>query len=743
VLLLLSALAPRPAPAQAPPDTLRIVGSTDADAITLERPGAEFRYAFQVEAAGPTGADSLQVFVAPFVSAHGARVTPRWQIAGRPGENAWVPVPGLGSIEVEIVASLPEPGVYSSSVSLVYGGQRRTRPLIVNRTRAAPSLSLVDLGAVRAQLRWFRPVTVRAAVQDTAGQPVWIYPPTLVALARNEGDAARVQAHFDRVEVVDEFGYRQGSSQLMLPAGATRHFRLSIHGLRDPGQYTGTLQLSGSAFRPISQSVTISVRESAWTAGFIVFLGVLLSFLLRTYASTGRPRILRRHRIAGLLADVDALERELGDATEHEREVLARLRQRLDAIYEGTELGTDAQADAQLDEIAPKVGEFFPAWVTARRHVEAAAPPADLREQFLARLRTAGQYLLASPVTQEQTAAATQNLQNLAADVAAAVRTELLERIAAFEAQVAAERQDRASDESLLRVIEAEVEKRIREARGLAEAGDHGRARARFDEARGLYARVLARDLAARVRGEVPAGVAPDDWRTLQAQVAQDLDKVEAAADPEAANAAYGAAFASYLRVLLGAMQRQAEQGALRVGARPDLEDDEKDRLAARFEAIRDQAAEATRRLALRQWTEAAADYRGAAQALAALEKELARKGEQMGVLSRIFAAASATQGTIPPAAGRADAEPVAGRPVRPRASAAELTRRLGIGDLLSNLVILLVAVLLGLQLLWVTNPVWGGGADYLIALLWGLGLHQVSGSAFEGVAGLRDRIAR
>jgi hypothetical protein len=43
-----------------------------------------------------------------------------------------------------------------------------------------------------------------------------------------------------------------------------------------------------------------------------------------------------------------------------------------------------------------------------------------------------------------------------------------------------------------------------------------------------------------------------------------------------------------------------------------------------------------------------------------------------------------------------------------------------------------IVAILLGLKLLWIDNVVWGTCNDCLVAILWGLGLHQVASASFD-----------
>jgi len=59
--------------------------------------------------------------------------------------------------------------------------------------------------------------------------------------------------------------------------------------------------------------------------------------------------------------------------------------------------------------------------------------------------------------------------------------------------------------------------------------------------------------------------------------------------------------------------------------------------------------------------------------------------------------------------------------------------------DSLADAALGAVAVLIGLQILWVPNLAWGGVNDYIIAVLWGLGLHQVGSTSFSGIAGLRS----
>lgn len=69
------------------------------------------------------------------------------------------------------------------------------------------------------------------------------------------------------------------------------------------------------------------------------------------------------------------------------------------------------------------------------------------------------------------------------------------------------------------------------------------------------------------------------------------------------------------------------------------------------------------------------------------------------------------------------------------------LGRQLSLADAFVQIAALLVTVFAGTLLLWGNNLTWGGTSDYAIALLWGLGLHQITGTVFENAADLTKQI--
>jgi hypothetical protein len=67
----------------------------------------------------------------------------------------------------------------------------------------------------------------------------------------------------------------------------------------------------------------------------------------------------------------------------------------------------------------------------------------------------------------------------------------------------------------------------------------------------------------------------------------------------------------------------------------------------------------------------------------------------------------------------------------------ARTARRLNRFDFLASAIALIVATAIGLQALWIDNPIWGGGALYLAAFIWGFAVDQFT---HAGLMAIRPR---
>jgi hypothetical protein len=44
---------------------------------------------------------------------------------------------------------------------------------------------------------------------------------------------------------------------------------------------------------------------------------------------------------------------------------------------------------------------------------------------------------------------------------------------------------------------------------------------------------------------------------------------------------------------------------------------------------------------------------------------------------------------------------------------------------------------------LWISSETWGGLDAWIVAVLWGFGLHQLGNGPFEGLLGLREKLSK
>src|SRR5262249_27878477 len=142
-----------------------------------------------------------------------------------------------------------------------------------------------------------------------------------------------------------------------------------INGL-GPGEYEGTLRLIGKDAQPVEQTFTMQVRESWGWAVVPIAVGVGLSFVIRKWAKSGRPRLIAQRRLAALRNDADRVAQQLN---EDERSVLGALIKRLDRLDDDLAVGVPANADTVLDEIDRKLS-LIPTWATIRRRIAAVEP---------------------------------------------------------------------------------------------------------------------------------------------------------------------------------------------------------------------------------------------------------------------------------------------------------------------------------------------------------------------------------
>jgi hypothetical protein len=524
----------------------KFTGASETEGIKLTSTVAILNQVFQIEATDRAVKD-LRISVAPFTGPNSYQVETSWTVNDQPGETK-LSIPALATAHLKITAGLPIEGLYQSVISLIYDNKRWPIPITITRTRPAPTIDIPPLESIRtSSCFWAEDVSLRMTLQETAGQELTLSKPALVSLLSLQADKNKAQARYKSFTVSDA-KTQPLADQFVLKPREIKSLLLTVHGLEGTGEFSGTMSVSGPEVSAIARSVTIYKKQGALVATLAIFLGVLVSYLLRFYLKSVRPRMIRERRLALVLSELEDMGRATGDATPDEQETLQDLRRKLNEAYEDLQMMTDADAETAINEVDRKL-DLFPKWVSARRAVEALQPE-HLRPPFRAKLLAVKTFMLKTRTTVEEGKAIETALDAIPNEVIAASKNDLTARLESFSKEVNQKRND-TSSANVRHGLAQSVDPKIREAQKCLQNDDVARARAEYDIARLTYARLSADDLAASLPGVSPWGFTDPEWNKLKGDIMAAVDGVRLAKNAEAATDAYEAAYVRYLRELV------------------------------------------------------------------------------------------------------------------------------------------------------------------------------------------------
>lgn len=732
-LLLLARLGPALAEGTSEPaePQLEIVGAQN-HRIEMQAPGHFFKRQITIEATS-TEIKDARVSVADLALAGSPPVHPSWTVDGKPGSQPFS-VPALGEVRLEITADLPTAGTYTSAITLVYGGKRRTTDLSVVRTRPALPVQITGLDKVESTSG---DVWMWLSLRSTGDRKVSVHAPELSALAQEQADKSRVQARFDRMEARDESEQPVGKTFDLAP-GEARRLKLLFLKLEDAGSYLGKIYLAADDMQTVEGDFTVQVKRSFWMAAGLILLGVVLSYLLRLYAAGIRPRLILRRRLLSLLDKLSAIEQDLpGGPTDDERRLLTLLRRFLQARDEDLGLGLSADTESVLTTFERKLTVLPRAFTLGRRVT--VLEPDSLRPPFQQKLRQVATLLEQDSFSQQDETNAATLLTEIENGIPEEVRKKLAEQINKIRDEVKSAAL--ASVGAKLRLTEV-VEPKLQRAEALLNQGDVAAAQTMLREARAADVQILTEDLSQTlIASTLPAGYDPARWQTWKDQVQEKIEQTRREADPDRATDAYRSASVLFLSGISRAWLESVQQRRTALEANPSLSDDQKKDYGSRLNAVIEKLRSAATQAEQLQPEAAARDYATARADFDNLRSELAPRGVQMGTPGAAGSPPEAPKEAPASQAGEGVILPIPPYTAGDRPTVRELSWRLFRSDLLFILVVSLIAVLLGIKLLWAGNPVWGSGNDYLIAVLWGLGLHQISDSGFQGVSALAEKL--
>lgn len=318
---------------------------------------------------------------------------------------------------------------------------------------------------------------------------------------------------------------------------------------------------------------------------------------------------------------------------------------------------------------------------------------------------------------------------------------------------------------------EEQLKSLLREAQDLLNKSKFEEVSTTLEKARIRFVQELAIDLDQRLdavtQRKLPAGFNWTTWEALKKEVKRRLEPALTDGPPAEVIAAYESAYSRYLEAIISALEEKIIQ--LRNRQKAKIEEIEKDlnELKGQLEqATPDKKSDIERdikKLEDRKTDRTQADTQlndialqlqdaqskrldddllEAEEAYNTAREAYNQVGNKYQLLGKTPAPVIEAEGAP---AGRIDAAiaivPSLDRLARKILGVDRLRLLIRIGDLGRLLLVIIVAVFLGLNLLWINNPTWGGWADYLIVILWGLGLHQVAGAAFPGVSNLTEQL--
>ncbi len=691
-----------PALATDPVKTPVTVVGVNANKVTFSNVAQpDVKIPLTIENTGTQALDNVSIklspFTAPTADSVNATIEPPTATKLLPGETA----------QFNLTAQFLPAATFSAHARVLQGKKLLTSfDIDIVRTKAKPQMDIGDIAAMeetacvpRADLDI--PLTLKVYA---TGAFVVVTPPVLYSAIRKPkvdstaGTAAAVS--LDASSLKDPF---------VVKTGEPRDVTLHLKGISSPGRYDLKLRFAPSGYDTIDKDVTIYVRDPGWIAAAFIFIGVVLSLVFQGYGGTIRPRLLLQRRVESIFVALHDLENSApeNDTRQLAAQVSRDLQEKWDPARDRG--GLPAATVDLYEQMVPGLQRW-----SNMRHLVDATRPETVRQRLLARLQTAAGAFVAAVPDAATITAALNTLQTFPDTIRAETVQELTAQLDLLDTQLRADSRPAAARlRSALLLVRQKVVN-----------GDLDAAVGAFDAARLQYAVLLADDLLQRVQSGVPpVGIAPDDWASLSQQTKLAAADVQASTDADSAISKIALAMKKYLFSVAGALRKAAGD----LGS-PDKAKTVTDELDAVEAAI--------------QGNQLTAAWQHMNAATAAFQNASVPVGRAMGGPEKAASdllGVAAGGGQVGGAAFDimgAFALPSAADLARPGAPA-RTQLRLNWFDFLASAFALILATAIGLQALWIDNPVWGGGGVYLAAFVWGFAVDQLTHS---GVVALRPR---
>lgn len=700
---------------------LVVAGATATEGLVLSTNATDFTRTIQIINT-TNQAITVTVELPDLIGPDSKPVKTTWKLDGKDGPGANTEVKAREAARLEINSRLPAAGSYESTISLIYDDARYPIPLKITRTASQPAITVGGLGPVAFNDRADQRV-IRFSVTETGGTPLTFRPPSVVSLMQKLGNTS-LQADFNSVQF---FKVKNDGKEELITDGVEMGAHESVPivmkltGMDSPGEYNGSLAFSSNDGALPAQAFTFYIKRPLELCALVIALGVIISYLLREYIKTGRPRLIITRRVLILRQDINNLTDQLPD--QQDKDLLDFFNRRLDRAEDELEIKQPADAEPVLNDLNAKLS-LVVLWSNLRRRIAAVEPPSDA-DAARNDLDAAREFLEANKIDTEADINAMQaKIRTAFNTLDEAIRKRLLTEVDSFQKIAAAAQAD------LTDVRKTEFEARVLETLKAATEAiqksppDAREARRLINNARLAYALILTNELNEKLSAVVKPALMPEaEWTALKGICEANVKRVRQSSEGTAAVKAYEDVCGSYLNLLVHVARATLTDVQPRVKAANDAKWE-----ADLLEASRNLDTAETR-LRNGELKQAEASYNAARTVLdEAVKKFPGPQGMSIVATKPPELSTVSAMRRIPSFSVAEFADPVERRLFEWK-QLSNIKTKLRRRDLFVTFVVGFVAIALGVYSIWIDNPSWGTAKDFFVALLWGLGVHQLAGN--------------
>ncbi|HEV2155814.1 hypothetical protein [Bradyrhizobium sp.] len=656
----------------------------------------------------------------------GTIVEPKLLKDGNPLTGAFK-LPARGQQSLTLAGTADREGPYTGEISYDINGTGTT--VVLNLTRTHPDLDFKVEPISKTFATTGSPVTLQLRLLNNSSTTREIYPPAIVQFERTDTlGSSPVQVAAGDYKLA--FRQDDGKSLQSLKANGDAELTMAatITELATAGNYKGVMRFTAPDRKPADVVFELSLRLCWFWPALAIAAGVIVSALLRYYQSTGQPRLQVQQSALVLRSDLTTmLQAEGRDLKDREQRALTHLIAQIDNASDrlaDPAARIDA-ASAIIDTVRRRSPLLAP-WISSRRRRDSLrAEIADALPNTVEQaLRAAFNALMNDGATDASIQTAVDGLNQMNADIDAT----LLQSFVAAAAKLReAINEFPEPDRPQFDPVATSIGEMIRQANG----SNFEEAEKILAQARSKFAAIAAGLLRATLTAAQPAvGFEVADWAAFIAEITGLLDSVAAEPDPEKRVQRWTEANRRYLGGVIRHAKARVEEliAANVVGTEEALANAREKLVAAEAALTADKLGTARTR------------YQEAVEAAAPARPHLRAQGVQMGKTAATDADAPRSGADLPDSIIVEAIASVWPLPLGRRVTLAQVMNRRRLYSVGFAVVLLLIAVVSGLQLLYLANPAFGY-VDLVVAFLWGAGLHAIAGQTFQGLTGLVQQL--